>query len=245
MCDINKKYREKLDEAEKGCINIINEMQKEIKGDNPFRVDDWFADEEITHKDIIFIFACPGKEEFINNKPCFGQTGKNLDIFIEHLEKYLSQFNKHRNEAVLRTFEKENRNSSEEIKDKIRYNYIILNSSDKVHFDGLGNGTLPSVTEINNKVALDLQIEKKKRILKKAKYMFCFGNEAQKYYDQIKKTLTLKAKYIKVCHLSNVALNIKFPNSHEDLKNIENADERKEKRIEFLFEEIKSQISKS
>lgn len=244
MFDINRKYRNKLKRVDECFNEIIEEMKEKIREDNPFRVDDWFDQGGIENKDIIFIFACPGKEEFIKEKPCSGQTGENLDIFIKHLEKYLSQLaNKDKSEASLRISEMEDKNSSEKIKGKIRYKYVILNSSDNVHFDGLGNGTLPPVKEINKKIESDLKSEEKKNILKNASYIFCFGNEAQKYYEKINKNLTLKAKYIEVCHLSNIALNIKFPNSHDDLKGLDQPDNRKKKRIELLFNDIKSQIT--
>ena len=82
MCDINEKYRNKLKRVKECYEEIITEMKKEDV--NNFVVKDWIDEKEIIHKSIVFIFACPGREEFIGNKPCCGQTGKNLYKFINH-----------------------------------------------------------------------------------------------------------------------------------------------------------------
>lgn len=62
-------------------------MQKSVEAGNNFTVDDWYNRREISNKKVIFIFACPWKKEFVNNKPCAGQTGNNLDSLIEKLKE--------------------------------------------------------------------------------------------------------------------------------------------------------------
>lgn len=223
MCDINKEYKEKLAEAEKGCDNIINEMKEKMKDDNPFRADDWFNKKVIKNKDIIFIFACPGKEEFIKDKPCAGQTGTNLNDLINLLS---AEFTKIFNE-------------------KDRYCYVILNSSDKVHFNALTGDSEPSETEISKKVQSDILNKRKKSLLQKAKLIFCFGKKARYYYNEITKEFNKKeisiCNCVECCHLGNQALNCEYKVDENKYKT---SKERREKRIELLFEEIRSKIIK-
>ena len=196
-------------------------------------VEDWFDKEEIIHKSIVFIFACPGQEEFMANKPCFGKTGDNLDEFITHVEGYLSKKSKEFKEEF-QTAEQENEDNNEsDDKLKPRYKYVILNSSDKVHFEALGNGTLPSDEEIESKVNIDINNPTKVNILKSAKLIFCFGDEAKKYYDKIKEELGI-IKPIECCHLGNQAINTKYPNETLSAKKPE---ARRLERIKKLFQE--------
>ena len=235
MCDISKKYRKKLKRVKECYDEIITEMKNEDV--NNFIVEDWFDEKEIIHKSIVFIFACPGRDEFIENMPCFGKTGDNLDEFINHLEGYLSEKSEEFKEEFQPAEQENNNKSDDEL--KTRYKYVILNSSDKVHFEALDNGTLPSSDEeIESKVNNDLNDNQKIEILKSAKLIFCFGDEEKTYYDKIKGKLDI-IKPIESCHLGNQALNKKYSVSSDEIKN---SKARKEKRIELLFNDVKPKI---
>lgn len=66
------------------------------------------------------------------------------------------------------------------------------------------------------------------------------GDEAKTYYDKIKKITN--TGMIKCCHLSNIALNIRYPNSSKGLNNLNTSEERRKKRIELLFKDVKPKI---
>lgn len=236
MCDINEKYRNKLKRVKECYEEIITEMKKEDV--NNFVVKDWIDEKEIMHKSIVFIFACPGREEFIGNKPCCGQTGKNLDKFINHLEGYLSVKSEEFKEEFNQAEQKNEDYKQSGDKLKPRYKFAILNSSDKVHFAALDNGSLPSDEEIASKVNNDLKVNKKIEILKKAKLIFCFGDEAKVYYDKTKKKLEI-IKPIECCHLGNQAINTKYPNKTLSAKKPE---DRRHERIQKLFNDKKPVI---
>lgn len=246
MSKTSEKLRTELLEAKKKTDEVIKEMKNEIEKGESFSVQDWFEADKIKYKDIVFIFACPGKDEFLYGRPCYGQTGDNLDLFIEHLEKYL--FDNFVEYKAYFTLQKQNfKEKVSDVKDlNPRYKYIILNSSDKVHFDALGNGTLPSKKEIQNKA--DNEDEQKINILKEAKLIFCFGKEAETYCEsinnKIKQRTKIKGKVIKCLHLSNISLNIKYTNSNDIFNDIDTPEKRRKKRIELLFNDKKSEIYK-
>lgn len=236
MCDISKKYRKKLKRVKECYDEIITEMKNEDV--NNFIVEDWFEEKEITHKSIVFIFACPGKDEFIEDMPCFGKTGDNLDEFINHLEGYLSKKSDEFKEEFQPTEQESEDNNKSDDKLKPRYKYVILNSSDKVHFDELTSNSEPNCSEIKTKVNNDLKDTKKKELIQKAKFIFCFGGKAKKYYDKIKEKLDI-IKPIECCHLGNQALNKTYSLSSDEIKD---SKARKERRIELLFNDVKPKI---
>lgn len=241
MCDISEKYRKKLKRVKECYDEIITEMKKEDV--NNFVVKDWFDEKEIIHKSIVFIFACPGKDEFIEDMPCFGQTGKNLDGFISHLKGYLTEISEeYKKEFQLAEQINEDNNQSADNKEPKykyeRYKYVILNSSDKVHFDELTSNSEPNCSEIKTKVNNDLKDTKKKELIQKAKFIFCFGGKAKKYYDKIKEKLDM-IKPIECCHLGNQALNKTYSLSSDEIKD---SKARKERRIELLFNDVKPKI---
>lgn len=173
MCNINEKYRNRLKRVKECYDEIITEMKNEDV--NNFVVKDWFDEKEIIHNSIVFIFACPGRDEFIENMPCFGKTGDNLDEFITHLEGYLSEKSEEFKEEFQPAEQENEDNNKSDDKLKPRYKYVILNSSDKVHFESLGNGTLPLAKEIASKVNIDKNNPTKANILKSAKLIFFWG----------------------------------------------------------------------
>ena len=230
MDKINQKYRNKLCEAMKCYDNVVDLMKKEIKNDkeigeyerNPFLVEDWFDKKEIIHKSIVFIFACPGREEFIDNKPCCGQTGDNLEVFIRNLK----------------------RDFSDVFQDTDRYSYVILNASDKVHFDELTSNSEPYESEIKTKVDNDLKNKKKIALLENADFIFCFGLKAQNYYKEMKSKSNLKVAPVNCCHLGARGLN-----NCEELKTYLSDNRISEElsiedKVKYLYELKKDQIKK-
>ena len=79
---------------------------------------------------IVFIFSCPGKKEGENNKVCFGQTGKNLEILLKELKSI----------------------DPETFPTSDRYRYMILNSCDTVYPNKDNkHKTEPDYSEIDDK----------------------------------------------------------------------------------------------
>ena len=117
MCDISKKYRKKLKRVKECYDEIITEMKNEDV--NNFIVEDWFDEK--------FIFACPGRDEFIENMPCFGKTGDNLDEFINHLEGYLSEKSEEFKEEFQPAEQENEDNNKSDDELMTRYKYVILN----------------------------------------------------------------------------------------------------------------------
>lgn len=69
---------------------------------------------------IAFVFSCPGKTEFENEKPAFGQTGKNLEQILKNLD----------------------------IDFESRYDFTITNASTSVNYKNLNNKTESTSSEI-------------------------------------------------------------------------------------------------
>lgn len=219
MCDINKKYRKKLKDKTEDRNAVIREIQENILK-NYLSVNDWYKDSKI--KNVIFILSCPGQKEFKDDKSCRGQTGKNLDAFINRL----------------------NADFSDVFQDTDRYSYVILNASDKVHFEELTSDSEPNDFEITIKVDNDLKDPNKKGLIQNAKLIFCFGGKAKKYYDKIKEQLDEVKKPIECCHLGTRGLNnceelktyLSGRRISEELSN--------EEKVNYLYELKKGQIEK-
>ena len=223
MCDISKKYRKKLKRVKECYDEIITDMKNEDVND--IVVKDWFDEKEITHKSIVFIFACPGRAEFIDNKPCCGQTGDNLGVFIGLL----------------------NKDFPDVFQDTDRYSYVILNASDKVHFDELTSNSEPYESEIKTKVNNDCDNNAnndKKTLLENAEFIFCFGLKAQNYYKEMKSKSNLKVAPVNCCHLGARGLN-----NCEELKtylsdNRISEELSREDKVKYLYKLKKDQIEK-
>lgn len=236
MCGINRKYKKKLSRADKIYKTAVEDMKTAIRirkendeyKKNPFFVKDWFKKKFINNS-IVFIFACPGIEEFIGNKPCCGQTGDNLDVFIGLL----------------------NKDFPDVFQDTDRYSYVILNASDKVHFDELTSNSEPYESEIKTKVDNDLKDPNKKGLIQNAKLIFCFGGKAKKYYDKIKEQLDEVKKPIECCHLGARGLNncedlTTYLNEHKILEKLSKEEKKLslEDKVNYLYKLKKEQIEK-
>ena len=128
--------------------------------------------------------------------------------------------------------------------DTDRYSYVILNASDKVHFEELTSDSEPNDFEITIKVDNDLKDPNKKGLIQNAKLIFCFGGKAKKYYDKIKEQLDEVKKPIECCHLGTRGLNnceelktyLSGRRISEELSN--------EEKVNYLYELKKGQIEK-
>lgn len=76
----------------------------------------------------MFVFSCPGRDELIAGIPCSGTTGQNLDKLLKILNVINSDLFCNTN----------------------RYRYDILNATEVVHFEMLGNKTKGKKDEIDD-----------------------------------------------------------------------------------------------
>ena len=74
---------------------------------------------------VAFMFACPGQKEQKAGRVVSGMTGKNLNTLLSILMKS-------KNEKIRALFPSED-----------RYDYLITNASDTVHYPALDNTSLP------------------------------------------------------------------------------------------------------
>lgn len=157
---------------------------------------------------IAFVFSCPGKEEQDNNKPVAGKTGCNLELLLKELKK--------------RDFIKE------DFRD--RYDFIITNSHNEVHYKALNNRTEP----LNSKIKEESNLSRLKKELKDAEIIICFGKKSKYALHQIKDKLDEEAKILYSRHLGLMSLNqIKLE------KGITN---RTEERIKILAKDLIKQF---
>lgn len=144
-----------------------------------------------------------------------------------------------------------NADFSDVFQDTDRYSYVILNASDKVHFDELTSDSEPNDFEITIKVDNDLKNKKKIALLENADFIFCFGLKAQKYYTEMKSKSNLKVASVNCCHLGTRGLNnceelktyLSDRRMSEELSNEETELSNAEK-VNYLYELKKEQIEK-
>ena len=92
---------------------------------------------DISH--VAFMFACPGQKEEKAGKVVAGNTGKNLNLL-------LSVLSASENENIRALFPSEN-----------RYDYLITNSSDIIHYPALDGTSLPSKSEYADDANLNIR----------------------------------------------------------------------------------------
>lgn len=174
---------------------------------------------------VAFVFACPGQREKLAQKVVAGSTGKNLD-------KLLSVLQSSENEKIQKLFPSAS-----------RYDYLITNSSDIVHYKALDGQTLPNKKEYSK----EKNIKRLCYELSSSEYVIAFGKEAKAVSELV------KAEYIKenknqipnfilsIPHLSFLSLN----QISEDVngKKIEKGDPlATQKRIEKVARKIECSI---
>lgn len=215
MCKYN--FQEVLKEYRKIYNNEDGVFQqlKKLHKENPYTVEDHV----LNNSKICFIFSCPGREELIQNKVCSGETGENLDELL----KILGSKN-----GLL--FPSSN-----------RYDYDILNASNKVHFYALDKKTEANKSEIKNGFQrISAYIEKNKNLL----YIILFGKKAQilrELIDVWNVTNELNIHIISAPHLGYQSLNqigMDIENKEINEDNYPDADVRTQKRLEVVAKDI-------
>lgn len=140
---------------------------------------------------VAFMFACPGQKEEKAGKVVAGNTGKNLNLL-------LSVLSASENENIRALFPSEN-----------RYDYLITNSSDIIHYPALDGTSLPSKSEY----ADDANLNRLFHELENSKYVVAFGNQAKEASKLVSLKYDMREIYPKpvfitsLPHLSLLALN--------------------------------------
>jgi uracil-DNA glycosylase len=106
---------------------------------------------------VAFMFACPGQKEQAAGRVVAGATGKNLNMLLSILAES-------ENEKVRTLFPSAD-----------RYDYLITNASNTVHYPALDKTSLPSKKEY----ADDANLERLCVELKNIKYVIAFGAQAK------------------------------------------------------------------
>jgi uracil-DNA glycosylase len=140
---------------------------------------------------VAFMFACPGQKEQKAGKVVAGATGKNLD-------KLLDVLSASENERIRALFP-----SSD------RYDYLITNSSDSIHYPAYDNTSLPSKSEYSD----DDNLNRLCRELDCSAYVIAFGIQAKEACKLVERKYRLcesshRPVFItSLPHLSLLALN--------------------------------------
>ncbi len=106
---------------------------------------------------VAFMFACPGQKEYEAGKVVSGITGKNLNTLLSILSK-------HENEKIRALFPSES-----------RYDYLITNASDTVHYPALDKTSLPPRSEYID----DANLNRLYHEFEHSEYVIAFGVQAK------------------------------------------------------------------
>ncbi|MBE6655229.1 MAG: hypothetical protein E7608_07270 [Ruminococcaceae bacterium] len=140
---------------------------------------------------VAFMFACPGQKEQQAGRVVSGMTGKNLNTLLSILSK-------NDDERVRALFPSED-----------RYDYLITNASDIVHYPALDNTSLPSKSEYSD----DANLNRLYHEFDHTKIVIAFGAQAKEAsklvaYKYEMREVTPRPKFItSLPHLSLLALN--------------------------------------
>jgi hypothetical protein len=159
---------------------IFEKLKKHHK-ENPYTV----ADHTSQKSKVCFIFSCPGREELLQNKVCSGETGENLNELLEILHGRKPE-----------VFHSTN-----------RYEYDILNASNKVHFYALDEKTEADKVEIDDCFGRISNYILENYALS---YIILFGKKAKRLKGNIKESLDeagRKNGIVEACHLGYQSLN--------------------------------------
>lgn len=173
---------------------------------------------------IAFMFACPGQKEEKEGRVVAGATGKNLDLLL----------------SILSSSEKEEIRSL--FPSSSRYDYLITNSSDIIHYPALDSRSLPSKKEYSEKE----NVERLCRELSKVKYVIAFGKEAKEASLLVKseflsQNLPSPSFIFSIPHLSFLSLN-QIKEDKEGKKIEKGEEEGTRKRLEIVAGKIEKEI---
>lgn len=213
MCDIKDRLITKYKEIEKSKAKILEKLKKYL---DDIKVEDWTNRES----NVCFVLSCPGERELVKGKVCAGQTGENLGYILSYLH-----------------------GKKEEIfPSKNRYDYIIINASDKVHFHELTGNSEASREEIKDKK----NIQRIKDIFnaKQIEYVILFGKKAQSIRTIIEEN-DKKMIFVDSIHLSNQSIN-SYDYTEEEkgmINQLDNSEKRKKRRLELIADIILKALS--
>lgn len=111
-----------------------------------------------------FIFACPGQKERAAQRVVAGNTGNNLNLL-------LSSLSKSSNYVIRSLFPSSN-----------RYDYLITNASNIIHYPALDGRSLPSRKEYMSKENIDRLCSE----IADLKYIIAFGAQAKDVAQALK-----------------------------------------------------------
>jgi hypothetical protein len=140
---------------------------------------------------VAFMFACPGQKEQKAGRVVSGMTGKNLNTLLSILMKS-------KNEKIRALFPSED-----------RYDYLITNASDTVHYPALDNTSLPSKSEY----ADDANLNRLYHEFDHTEYVVAFGTQAKEasklvaYKYELREVFPRPKFITSLPHLSLLALN--------------------------------------
>lgn len=168
---------------------------------------------------VAFVFICPGQEEDNEGKPIAGQTGKNLETILYFL----------------------NKNHSKLFPSVRKYDYRILNLSDKIFYKKKDGKTIPPIKCIRTEKNI-------KRIIRETEnceivIFFSKNKTYNKVITKIKGKLKPK-QTIQVMHLGFQSINrgIKYDKSGNKLVRGDKGNTCK--RLEVIAEKIKKELRK-
>lgn len=140
---------------------------------------------------VAFMFACPGQKEQQAGKVVAGVTGKNLNKLLEILSKS-------EDEKIRALFPSTD-----------RYDYLITNSSDKIHYPAYDSTSLPKKSEYSD----DANLNRLYNELDHIEYVIAFGAQAKDVSKLIEykyelREVSPRPKFItSLPHLSLLSLN--------------------------------------
>ena len=140
---------------------------------------------------VAFMFACPGQKEQAAGRVVAGATGKNLNTLLSILAEI-------ENEKIRTLFPSAD-----------RYDYLITNASDTVHYPALDKTSLPSKKEYG----AEENVARLCGELEEVKYVIAFGAQAKDVSSLAKSRYALQNTAVcpvfitSLPHLSLLALN--------------------------------------
>lgn len=144
-------------------------------------------DNIVQNSNICFVLSCPGEKELLEGRVCCGDTGANLEKLISELLgcNWISIT--------------EGGNNG----DERRYNFNIINASDRVYFRGYNGKSEPSDDEVKSPD----NIERIEQEISKSyiEYFVLCGEKAELLQTDLAK-IKDKAKFSTVCHLGDVGI---------------------------------------
>ncbi|MBE9886576.1 hypothetical protein G8B50_02495 [Enterococcus durans] len=170
---------------------------------------------------VAFVFECPGQEEENQSKPVAGQTGENLNIVLDFLVNYCSK------KSLFHSID--------------RYDYRILNLSEKVYYKAKNGRTIPLIRDIRPDKNINRIIEQIGEC-----DTVIFFNKSKKYdkvMNKIQNKLNNK-KIIRVRHLGFQSINSGIKEDKDGKLLVKGQPGNTEKRLEIIACQIVKLIKK-